>query len=114
MSAPGERGETAFRHLRRHVGRLVTSNYDLTDRCNLQCEGCLFFAGDDYKRYRKENDLGRWREFFRAERERGVNFGYFAGAEPSLEIERLRIADAFIDRGVVFTNGLIRLPDDIS
>ena len=114
MTMPFDRSESAFRYLRRHVGRLVTSNYDLADRCNLQCEGCLFFAGDDYKGRRNENDLGRWRSFFRSERERGVNFGYFAGAEPSLELERLRIADEFISRGVIFTNGLIKIPDDIS
>jgi hypothetical protein len=96
------------------VGRLVTSNYDLASRCNLHCEGCLFFAGDDYKQYAEVTDPGAWRAFFRSERARGVNFGYFAGAEPSMELERLRIADAYIDRGVIFTNGLVPIPRDIS
>lgn len=100
--------------LRRRVGRLVTSNYDIADRCNLRCEGCLFFAGDDYKQYRAADDLAVWRDFFRGERDRGVNFGYFAGAEPSLEIGRLRAAHEHIDNGVVFSNGLVRIPDDIS
>lgn len=107
-------GESAFAVLRRRVGRLVTSNYDLAARCNLHCEGCLFFAGDDYKQYREVTDPEAWRAFFRSERDRGVNFGYFAGAEPSLELARLRIADEYIDRGVIFSNGLIPIPRDIS
>lgn len=106
-------GVSAFAHLRKRVGRLVTSNYDIADRCNLHCEGCLFFAGNDYKKYRATNDLGLWRAFFQSERARGVNFGYFAGAEPSLELERLRIGHECIARGVVFSNGLVRIPDDI-
>jgi hypothetical protein len=102
-----------FARLRRRIGRLVTSNYDISDRCNLRCEGCLFFAGDDYKRYRPETDLNRWRAFFRSEAERGVNFGYFAGAEPSLELERLRAAHGVIPNGVVFSNGLVAIPRDV-
>lgn len=103
-----------FARMRRRIGRLVTSNYDISDRCNLRCEGCLFFAGDDYKNYRPETDLARWDAFFRLEAERGVNFGYFAGAEPSLELARLRAAHAHIDKGVVFSNGLVAIPRDIT
>jgi len=102
-----------FARMRRHIGRLVTSNYDISDRCNLRCEGCLFFAGDDYKAYRPQTDIEQWRAFFQSEAERGVNFGYFAGAEPSLELERLRAAHEFIDKGVVFSNGLVPIPRDI-
>jgi hypothetical protein len=103
-----------FRDLRQRIGRLITCNYDIADRCNLHCEGCHFFTGDDYKKYRNADDLEAWRRFFQMERARGVNFGYFAGAEPSLEIDRLRIAHEHIARGVVFSNGLIKIPDDIS
>jgi hypothetical protein len=106
--------ETAFLDLRKQIGRLVTSNYDITDRCNLRCEGCLFFAGDDYKKYRSSGDIETWQKFFRSENERGINFGYFAGAEPSLELGRLRAAHEHIARGVVFSNGLVKIPDDIS
>lgn len=103
-----------FARMRRRIGRLVTSNYDISDRCNLRCEGCLFFGGDDYKNYRAETDIERWRDFFRSEAERGVNFGYFAGAEPSLELARLRAAHEHIDKGVVFSNGLVAIPRDIT
>ncbi len=95
MYLSGRTQASAFSALRRRVGRLVTSNYDIADRCNLRCEGCLFFAGDDYKQYRVNEDAACWDAFFRAERERGVNFGYFAGVRACVESQS-RIARDFL------------------
>ncbi len=49
----------------------------------------------------------------RVEAARGVNFAYFAGGEPSLEQERLRIAQRYLPRGIVATNGTVRIALDI-
>ncbi len=103
-----------YRALRRRVGRLVGSNYDLSNRCNLRCEGCLFFEGDDPARLREAGSDEEWDRFFAAEAARGVNWGYFAGAEPALVPARLRSAHRRIGRGVVLTNGTIRIPADIT
>ncbi len=114
LSGPDGRELTRrYRDLRRRVGRLVGSNYDLTNRCNLRCEGCLFFAGEDSSKDRSAGSDDDWERFFAAEAARGVNWGYFAGAEPALVLGRLRSARRHIAKGVVFTNGTIRIPGDI-
>src|SRR5437016_3859011 len=69
-----------FRRILRQV-----SNFDLTSRCNLFCEGCFYFEGEDYKRAKEQNDLDQWREFFREQARRGITFASLAGAEPALE-----------------------------
>lgn len=104
---------TRFRALRGRISRLVSSNYDISDRCNLKCEGCLFFEGDDYLRYKDSHDDRAWDDFFAAEAARGVNFAYIAGAEPALEPNRLHMAVKHIPAGVILTNGTKRVPADI-
>lgn len=93
-----------FRRILRQV-----SNFDLTSRCNLFCEGCFYFEGDDYKKAKEQENLDVWREFFREQQRRGVTFASIAGAEPALEQERLAIARQYIPRGAIFTNGTIRI-----
>lgn len=113
MEAVSKQRRARYMNLRRRVGRLVGSNYDISDRCNLHCEGCLFFAGDDYKNFTPDQDVRKWGAFFQSERDRGVNFGYIAGAEPSLELERLREVHKYIRNAVIFTNGIVKIPSDI-
>ncbi len=102
-----------YRHLRRTAGRLRPSQYDVSQVCNLTCEGCLFFAGADGRRADVVPDPERIDAFFAGEKARGVNFLQFGGAEPALEQETLRIAARHVGRGVVFTNGSIRIASDI-
>ncbi|TFF27385.1 hypothetical protein E3C22_02700 [Jiella endophytica] len=105
--------QARYRAMRSRIGTIVSSNYDISDVCNLTCEGCLYFSGLAYKARREVKAMERWDDFFANEAGRGVNFGYFAGAEPSLVPDVLRAAQRSIPRGVVFTNGIKRLPADI-
>jgi MoaA/NifB/PqqE/SkfB family radical SAM enzyme len=98
-----------FRRILRQV-----SNFDLTSRCNLRCEGCFYFEGDDYKQATEQEDLAIWREFFLDQKRRGVTFASLAGAEPALEQDRLAIANEFIPRGAIFTNGTIKIRPSIN
>ena len=91
----------------------MPSNYDISDRCNLRCEGCLYFEGDDRLAHLDSGDEGDWVSFFAREAERGVNFAYIAGAEPALQVDRIRIASRYIPNGVIFTNGTRPIPQDI-
>ena len=102
-----------YRHLRRTAGRVRPSQYDVSQTCNLTCEGCLFFAGEDGRRTDEIPDPTRLDAFFAGEKARGVNFLQFAGAEPALAQETLRVAARHLDRGVVFTNGSVRIDPDI-
>ncbi len=108
-------GEDAkfWRILRDQVLPLRPSQYDLTSICNLACEGCLFFSGGDYLGHRDQNDLAVVDQFFAAEAARGVRYGYFGGAEPSMVEEKLVAAARHLPYGVVFTNGTRRLTDEI-
>jgi hypothetical protein len=92
---------------RKHASGVVGSNYDIARRCNLRCEGCLFFEGPDFVAHPDNKTEAEWGAFFAAERQRGVNFAYLGGAEPALEPVRLRLAAKHIPRGVVFTNGTV-------
>jgi len=86
-----------------------SNNYDLTARCNLFCEGCFFFEGDQQNRAIEEHDSAKWRALFEAEAKRGVTFANFVGAEPSLAQDRLAAAHDYLTRGVIFTNGTIKI-----
>lgn len=99
--------------LRQEVLPLRPSQYDLTSSCNLSCEGCLFFSGNDYVEHQDSDDLDRIDSFFSAEAERGVRFAYFGGAEPSMVMPKLAIAARHISYGVIFTNGTLRIIDEI-
>jgi len=103
-----------YRHLRKLQGRLVGSNYDIANRCNLMCEGCLYFSGGEYENFDDNADTESWSNFFQEQRERGVNFAYIAGAEPSLEPERIAAAAKHIPNGVIFTNGIKRIDPSIN
>lgn len=95
------------------IGLLRTSNYDISNTCNLRCEGCLYFSGAGSEISRSELDIVAWREFFEREARRGINFAYLAGAEPSLTPARIRACHDHIPMGVIFTNGTKRIDPDI-
>ncbi|MHB8472081.1 MAG: radical SAM protein [Gammaproteobacteria bacterium] len=102
-----------YKKYRRHVAPIVSTNYDITDVCNLRCEGCLFFEGTDSRAHRDERTLEEYDQFFAAEAARGVNYPYFAGGEPALAQDRLRLAQRHFRRGMIFTNGTVRLDRDL-
>ncbi|WP_370678487.1 hypothetical protein [Comamonas sp. GB3 AK4-5] len=103
-----------LRQLHSELGTLNAANYDIASKCNLRCEGCLFFEGDEYHGHSDSRSELEWDKFFESEARRGVNLAYLAGAEPSLVPERIRSAQRHISNGIIFTNGIIRLPDDIN
>ena len=91
---------------------LRESTYDMTNRCNIRCEGCYYFNGD--KQFAVENrDPVAWKELLTAEKERGITFVVLAGAEPSLVPELCRICYETIDLGAIATNGIKAIPADI-
>lgn len=88
---------------------IAGSNYDVSRTCNLKCEGCLFFEGTDYLAHGDDASEAEWDAMFAAEAARGVNFAYLAGGEPALQPRRLALAARHIPRGVIFTNGTVRI-----
>jgi hypothetical protein len=102
-----------YQRVRTRTANIVGSSYDVARDCNLRCEGCLFFEGTDYLTHPDDKSAEAWDAFFGSERARGVNFPFFAGAEPGLERERLRLAARHFARGVIFTNGTVPIDRDL-
>jgi hypothetical protein len=103
----------ASKELQAHFGRLTVGSYDVSTTCNLKCEGCFYFDGSPNDRHDHHGPEEEWDTFFSAEARRGVNFAMLAGAEPTLQVGRIRSAHRHFPFGVVYTNGTIALPPDI-
>ena len=103
-----------YSKIRKHAPKIVISGYDITKRCNLRCEGCFFFEGDLSSVYADGHTLDEYREFFGKEAERGVTYPHFAGAEPALVQDRLRLANTYWKNGLIYTNGTIKIDPEIS
>ncbi len=91
---------------------LRESTYDMTNRCNVRCEGCYYFAGE--KQFASENLVeDDWQNLLEAEKERGITFVVLAGAEPSLVPELCEVCYRTIPLGAIATNGLKKIPTNI-
>jgi len=83
--------------------------YEITQRCNLKCEGCYYFEGGRTNHVPEVISIEAWERFFAAEAERHVTMAYFVGAEPALHQERLIAAAPHFPYGNIGTNGTIRI-----
>jgi len=91
---------------------LRESTYDMTNRCNIRCNGCYYYEGD--KQFALENrDPDAWRALMRSEKARGITYVVLAGAEPSLVSELCAVCYQEMPLGAIATNGLVRMPEDI-
>lgn len=91
-----------------HAGPLRPITVDITEVCNLRCDGCYFFVEnmDDSKSPKDEDEFDR---FVAEEKRRGTNYVTVLGGEPSLQLGRLRkLHEAF--RVVAVTNGIRKIP----
>jgi len=91
---------------------LRESTYDMSNRCNIRCEGCYYYEGD--KQFARENkDPEAWRELMRAEKKRGITYVVLAGAEPSMASELCEICYQEMPLGAIASNGLRLIPGSI-
>lgn len=91
---------------------LRESTYDMTNRCNIRCEGCYYYTGE--KQFAEENrDPEAWRKLLETEKERGITFVVLAGAEPSLVPELCKVCYDVIPLGAIASNGLKKIAADI-
>ena len=91
---------------------LRESTYDMTNRCNIRCDGCYYFEGE--KQFAIENkDKLAWKELMKNEKKRGITFVVLAGAEPSLVPDLCKICYDEISLGAVATNGIKYIPESI-
>jgi hypothetical protein len=92
---------------------LRESTYDMTNRCNIRCDGCYYYEGD--KQFADENrDPEAWRSLMRAEKDRGITYVVLAGAEPSLVPELCEVCHREMPLGSIATNGLKHIPASVN
>ena len=88
---------------------LRESTYDMTNRCNIRCEGCYYYEGE--KQFAHENrNLEDWRELMQSEKARGITYVVLAGAEPALAPDLLQTCYQEIQLGAIASNGLKFIP----
>ena len=91
---------------------LRESTYDMSNRCNIRCDGCYYFEGE--KQFAVENLDGEdWRHLMQAEKARGITYVVLAGAEPSLVPELLEVCYAEMPLGSIATNGFKKIPESV-
>jgi MoaA/NifB/PqqE/SkfB family radical SAM enzyme len=91
---------------------LRESTYDMSNRCNLRCEGCYYYEGE--KQFAIENNqVEGWRGLMRSERERGITYVVLAGAEPSLVPELLEVCFQEMPLGSIASNGFRKIPETV-
>ena len=91
---------------------LRESTYDMSNRCNIRCDGCYYYEGD--KQFAAENlNVEDWRRLMRAEKARGITYVVLAGAEPSLVPELLEACYAEMPLGSIATNGFKKIPESV-
>lgn len=91
---------------------LRESTYDMSNRCNLRCDGCYYYEGA--KQFAVENgEADAWCKLMRAEKARGITYVVLAGAEPSLVPELLDVCYQEMPLGSIATNGFKKIPESV-
>jgi len=87
------------------------ANYEITSRCNLNCEHCYW-----RKSINSGDELSddQWREVFIEHKSRGVTFAFLTGGEPALRLNVIDIADRIFNGLAIASNGVIKIPDHIN
>jgi len=106
LAARYEAAKSTIRHFRK------PAFYEVTQRCNLKCEGCYYFESERAP-VDEQEQVAQWERFFSIEAQRQVSMAYFVGAEPALHQERLMAAAGHFSHGNVGTNGTIRIDSAI-
>jgi Predicted Fe-S oxidoreductases len=91
---------------------LRESTYDMSNRCNLRCDGCYYYKGEKFHAAENRNP-DDWRQLMRAEKERGVTFVVLAGAEPALVPDLLQVCYKEMPLGCIATNGIKHIPASV-
>jgi len=85
-------------------------NYEITSRCNLNCEHCYWRKTIKSK---KELSCDEWKHVFLEHKSRGANSAYLTGGEPALRLDIIKLADDIFDGLGIVSNGVIKIPDEI-
>lgn len=87
------------------------SSFDITNKCNLRCKHCYFFAHD----YSAKRELTNEEWIEKLESLKGTKFPFYQcswiGGEPLLRKDLIEIGMKYFKSNLVATNGTIELPN---
>jgi MoaA/NifB/PqqE/SkfB family radical SAM enzyme len=86
------------------------ATYEITSKCNLNCEHCYWMKSLDSK---DELSDEQWREVFIEHKSRGVTFAFLTGGEPTLRLNVIDLADRIFNGLSIASNGVIKIPEHI-
>lgn len=99
-----------FERLRSLSRGVRSSEYHLTNACNIRCEGCWFFAYDFDRQVSDRGTPGEWRSFATSQAEAGITAALLIGGEPTLYPDRIAAFAEAMPYVTISTNGLRELP----
>jgi hypothetical protein len=99
-----------FEGVRRYAARIRSSEYHLTNACNIRCKGCWFFTYEFQNQARENRSLADLQRFVAAEAARGINTALLIGGEPTLFPDRVALYREKMPHVSISTNGLRQLP----
>lgn len=91
--------------------RYAIGSIDVTNRCNLRCEHCYFFAEDHADE--KELSIEQWIETLEAMKAAGhpMMLCTWVGGEPMVRKQLIEVGRRYFKHNTVVTNGTVELPD---
>ncbi|MCP5056995.1 MAG: radical SAM protein [bacterium] len=92
--------------------KVRTTEYHLTNACNIRCKGCWFFEYDFDRTTSEVTSLHEWKDFAAKEAERGITSALIVGGEPLLFPKRIESFVSNMPFVTVSSNGLQALPKE--
>jgi hypothetical protein len=92
--------------------KVRSSEYLLTNACNIRCTGCWFFEHDFDKSTKELKSAAEVKAFAKREKERGITYSIIIGGEPTLIPDRVAAFVEVMDYVTISTNGLKKLPQE--
>ncbi|WP_078970827.1 radical SAM protein [Streptomyces chattanoogensis] len=102
--------QARFDAVRRFGAGIRSSEYHLTNACNIRCKGCWFFTYEFQKSAKENTSLADLKAFVAAETARGINAALLIGGEPTLFADRIAVYRDAMPYVTISTNGLKPLP----
>ena len=91
--------------------KFAIGSIDVTNRCNLRCEHCYFFAEDHDNE--KELSIEKWLEKLEAMKAAGhpMMLCTWVGGEPMVRKQLIEAGRSYFKHNTIVTNGTMELPD---
>ena len=91
--------------------KYAVGSIDVTNRCNLRCEHCYFFAEDHENE--KELSIEKWVEKLEEMKAAGhpMMLCTWVGGEPMMRKKLIDVGRKYFKHNTVVTNGTVELPD---